>query len=138
MGIDLERFKRAQESDYSRALAEITAGRKYSHWMWYIFPQLRGLGRSDTAVYYGIDGIEEATAYWNDPVLSARLKEITGALLPHSGPISAIMGSPDDMKLRSCMTLFYRVSGEPLFLQVLEKFYDGRQDPVTLRMLGIK
>lgn len=107
MNFDLARFIKAQDSDYARALSEIRAGRKRSHWIWYIFPQLTQLGYSYNARYYGISGLAEAQAYMKEPVLRERLLEITGALLqlPGSDPLT-VMGSPDDMKLCSCMTLF--------------------------------
>ena len=104
---NLERFHCAQESSYPTALAEIRAGRKSSHWMWYIFPQMKGLGYSSMAAYYGIDGLEEAKVYLNDPVLRSRLVEISSALLKLPGSdAGAVMGYPDNLKLRSSMTLF--------------------------------
>lgn len=137
MNYDLSRFLRAQKEDYETALAEIRAGRKRSHWIWYIFPQLKGLGFSTMADYYGIDGIGEAEAYMKDPVLAARLVEISEALLTlKSSDPGAVMGYPDDMKLRSCMTLFHAAAPEvPVFPKVLEKFFGGRGDERTLRML---
>ena len=136
MEIELERFKTAQEGVYEEALREIRSGRKRTHWMWFIFPQIKGLGRSSTARYYEIRGREEAVAYWNDPVLSARLLEISSALLKLDNPIRRIMGSPDDMKLRSCMTLFYLVSGEKTFRDVLDRFYGGAMDEYTIKELA--
>ncbi len=137
MNYDLSRFLRAQKNDYETALAEIRAGRKRSHWIWYIFPQLKGLGFSSMADYYGIDGIGEAKAYMEDPVLSARLIEISEALLTlRSSDPGAVMGYPDDLKLRSSMTLFHAAAPEvPVFPQVLEKFFGGRGDEITLRLL---
>ena len=137
MNYDLSRFLRAQESDYETALAEIRAGRKRSHWMWYIFPQLKGLGFSFMAEHYGIDGIGEAKAYMKDPVLSARLIEISEALLTlRSSDPGAVMGYPDDLKLRSCMTLFHAAAPDvPVFSKVLEKYFGAREDERTLRML---
>ena len=136
---NLSRFLKAQEEDYERALAEIRAGRKRSHWIWYIFPQLNGLGFSHMAHYYGIDGIGEAKAYMKDPVLSARLIEISEALLNlRSSDPGAVMGYPDDLKLRSSMTLFHAAAPEvPVFPQVLEKFFGGEEDEITLRMLNM-
>ncbi len=139
---DLARFVKAQEGPfgYDRALAEIRAGRKRSHWIWYIFPQLRPLGYSDTALYYGISGLKEARAYLAHPVLGPRLREISAALLEleSSDPL-AVMGSPDDRKLRSCMTLFLAADPEAqVFRQVLDKFYAGRPDGRTLDLLGQK
>ena len=133
----LDRFLEAQECMYEIALSEIKKGRKRSHWMWFIFPQLRGLGRSNMAYTYGINGIEEAKKYLEHPVLSSRLIEITEALLTHKGKdIYDIMGDIDDMKLKSCMTLFALISEEgSVFHQVLECFYDGEVDEITLRLL---
>lgn len=136
----LDRFLGAQESMYSVALEEIKNGYKYSHWIWYIFPQLRGLGRSSQCQIFGIDGLEEAKAYLAHPVLSQRLTEITTALLAHKGKnIAHIMGSNiDAVKLRSSMTLFAVASGDgdSVFRQVLDCFYSGRMDDVTVKMLG--
>lgn len=134
-GFRLDRFLKAQEDAYPRALEEIRSGGKHSHWMWYIFPQLKALGRSDTAKYYGIRDLEEAKEYWSHPVLSARLVEISQALLEQSGTAWEIMGNPDDLKLRSSMTLFYQVSGHPVFRQVIDRFYGGEFDSHTLRLL---
>lgn len=128
-GTDLSRFKIEQKRDFETALAEIRGGRKRTHWMWYIFPQLKGLGRSEMSEYYGIAGMEEARAYLADETLRKNLIEITEALLAlaENDP-AAIMGKPDDIKLKSCMTLFYLASdGEEkhLFKSALEKFYGG-------------
>lgn len=133
----LDRFLEAQDRMYEIALSEVKKGSKCSHWMWFIFPQLRGLGRSNMAYTYGINGIEEAKEYLNHPVLSSRLIEITEALLTHKGKdIYDIMGDIDDMKLKSSMTLFALISEEDsVFHQVLESFYDGEMDEVTLRIL---
>ncbi|MGI4863690.1 MAG: DUF1810 domain-containing protein [Janthinobacterium lividum] len=135
---NLTRFLDAQAGDYSTALAEIKAGRKRSHWMWYIFPQLQGLGFSETARYYGIKDAAEAEAYLKHPVLGSRLREISQALLELAGSdASRIMGSPDDLKLRSSMTLFKAMPGaEPVFKQVLDKFFGGAPDAKTLQLLG--
>lgn len=131
------RFIQAQENDYQTALAEVRAGCKCSHWMWYIFPQLKGLGFSSTAQYYGINGREEAMAYLKHPVLGARLREITSMLLTLEGKSAVeIFGRTDAMKLRSSMTLFYAVSEDDLFKKVLDKYYDGKPDGRTLAMLG--
>lgn len=132
----LNRFHSAQESAYETALGEIRSGRKESHWIWFIFPQIRGLGHSAVAQYYEIQGRQEALAYWKDPVLSARLVEITRALLQQDGTARSILGSPDDLKVRSCMTLFKQVTGDPLFASVLDKFYGGQEDPLTGRILS--
>lgn len=137
MDYDLERFVKAQAYDYDAALREIRGGRKRSHWMWYIFPQLRGLGFSSTAQYYGIRDLEEAKAYMAHPVLGPRLAEISEALLGlDTCDPSAVMGYPDDLKLRSCMTLFALAAPEqPVFGRVLEKYYAGRRDERTLELL---
>ena len=134
---DLERFYKAQEYDYETALSEIRNGRKESHWMWYIFPQVSGLGRSTMAEYYAIRSREEAKAYIEDPILGKRLIEISWALLQvDSDDAEEVMGWPDNLKLRSCMTLFAEVAPEqPVFRSVLEKFYDGEMDGKTLDIL---
>ena len=118
----LDRFLKAQAEAYPRALSELRTGRKRSHWMWYLFPQLKGLGHSDMAEYYGIQDLAEAKAYWAHPVLSARLLELSQVLLEQKGTAREILGSPDDLKLRSSMTLFYRVSGHPVFDRVIRRF----------------
>ncbi len=134
---DLSRFLKAQERDYAQALSEIRAGRKRSHWMWYIFPQVQGLGFSSTAEYYAIHDLQEAKEYLADPVLGARLKEISSALLELDG-LSAhdIFGYPDDLKLRSCMTLFRLADLDcPIFEEVLNRYYDGEADEKTIWIL---
>ena len=133
----LDRFLTAQAHTYEVALAQIRAGRKTSHWIWYIFPQLRGLGRSLNSFAFGIRDLEEARAYLAHPVLSSRLREITQALLLHKDKrIEDIMGDVDAMKLRSSMTLFCLVSGENSpFHQVLACFYDGKPDMYTLSIV---
>ena len=131
---NLNRFLTAQENMYEIALSEIKRGEKESHWMWYIFPQLRGLGRSPMAYKYGLDGVEEAKAYLAHPVLSARLIEISEALLDHKEEcIENIMGDIDAMKLRSSMTLFASLSEEySVFHRVLDCFYSSEEDEWTL------
>ena len=133
----LNRFIDAQNYMYETALTEIKNGMKISHWIWFIFPQLRGLGRSDMAYKYGINGIEEAKEYLAHPVLSARLTEISEALLVHKNKdIEYIMGGIDAMKLRSSMTLFALVSEEnSVFHQVLDCFYDGEMDEYTIKLI---
>ena len=135
---DLLRFLTAQDSysQYKMALEEIRNGRKRSHWMWFVFPQLRGLGHSYNADYYGIAGADEARAYWQHPVLRERLREITEALLLLDG-LSAkqIFGDVDAMKLRSSMTLFWEATREGLFRKVLDKYYEGKMCDKTLGML---
>ena len=132
----MQRFIQAQETSYPTALDEVRAGYKSSHWMWYIFPQLKGLGFSSTAQYYGINGREEAMAYLKHPVLGARLREITTVFLQLSG-VSAkeVLGHTDAMKMLSCMTLFNMVSPNDIFQQVIDKYYNGRVDRRTLSLL---
>lgn len=134
----LDRFVRAQVNDYDTALHEILSGRKRSHWMWYIFPQLRGLGHSSMAQYYGLQDLEEAKDYMEHPILGPRLVEISEALLTlDSNDPGAVMGYPDDLKLRSCMTLFELAAPEkPVFARVLNKFYADCRDRKTLELLG--
>lgn len=134
----LQRFLDAQAPVYEDVRAELRAGRKTSHWMWFIFPQLRGLGHSSLAQHYGIAGRAEALAYVQHPVLGARLKECLALLLAHRD-LSAedILGDVDAMKLRSCATLFDAVAPqEPVFAQVLQRFYAGQRCRRTLDMLG--
>ncbi len=135
---NLSRFVAAQEGDYERALAEIRAGRKRSHWMWYVFPQLDGLGSSPTARLFAIKSLAEARAYLAHPVLGPRLAECAQAALAVEG-LSAleIFGSPDDLKLRSCATLFAAVSPPgSVFERLLARFYRGEPDPLTLCLPG--
>ena len=134
---DLARFVAAQNNSYAAALEEIRAGRKQTHWMWFVFPQLQGLGSSSTARFYAIKNAAEAEAYLAHPVLGPRLLEISDALLGVEGKsASEIFGSPDDLKLRSCATLFASVSERgSVFEQVLEKFFNGIPDPETVRLL---
>lgn len=122
---NLNRFIEAQNRDYDTALAEIRAGKKASHWMWYIFPQLKGLGRSSTSEYYGLSGIKEAQVYLSDPILKARLIEITDAVIAHKDKSAEeIFGGIDAKKLRSCMTLFSIAAPDiPVFDAVLEQFF---------------
>ena len=135
-GEGLERFVKAQEQSYGQALREIQNGRKRSHWMWYIFPQIQGLGHSPTAQYYAVRDQAEAKAYMAHPVLGSRLLEISGELLRlKSSNAREVFGSPDDMKLKSSMTLFEAVSGEPVFGRVLDKFFAGERDMLTLDFL---
>lgn len=134
----LQRFVDAQQYDYTTALLELQMGQKRSHWMWYIFPQLKGLGRSSTAEYYGISSMEEAEAYLSHPVLGPRLIEAAEAVAQHGDKSAeAIMGYIDAMKLRSCMTLFNAAAPDiPIFQEVLELFYQGKPDDQTLHILG--
>jgi uncharacterized protein (DUF1810 family) len=134
----LERFVQAQELDYDQALSEIRAGRKRSHWMWYVFPQFDGLGVSSTSRLYSIKSIAEAEAYLAHPVLGPRLLECASAALGVEGRSAAdIFGTPDDMKLRSSATLFSLVSpAGSVFHQILGKYYKGQPDQSTLRLTG--
>ena len=137
-GFDLARFLPPQERDFATALAELRAGRKTTHWIWYVFPQLAALGRSSTAKFYGIASLEEARAYLAHPVLGPRLIEATEAAL-HSGTADphALFGSPDDMKVRSCLTLFLAADPDaPALKRALDHFYAGEPDPHTLAVLG--
>jgi uncharacterized protein (DUF1810 family) len=138
MPSDLTRFLRAQERDYTTALEEIRAGRKQSHWMWYIFPQLSGLGFSETSRYYALADLAEAKAFLEHDVLGPRLVGICKALLAlPTRDANAVFGTPDDMKLRSCMTLFASVPGAPpVFQEVLVKFFGGRSDERTIDLLS--
>jgi uncharacterized protein (DUF1810 family) len=133
---DLTRFVQAQEPVYDGALAELLAGRKTTHWMWFVFPQVQGLGRSAMAQRFALSGLEEARAYLADPVLGPRLRECAAVLvgLPGNDAL-AVMGSPDDVKLRSSMTLFAATSQDRVFQDVLDKYFGGEPDPATLERL---
>jgi uncharacterized protein (DUF1810 family) len=135
----LSRFVQAQEDDYARALAEIRGGRKRTHWMWYVFPQLDGLASSSTAKFYAIKSLEEARAYLEHPVLGPRLLECTDAALGVEGKSAfEVFGSPDDLKLRSCATLFACVSPPgSVFHRALDKYYGGEPDSKTLQLSGV-
>ncbi len=141
---NLQRFLGAQESFYAQAHKEIRNGRKTSHWIWFIFPQLRGLGHSPMADNYGISSLDEARAYWEHPILHQRLVEITESLLIHSkrrifhSPKTAfeILGTIDAVKVRSCMTLFDMVEPNSIFAEVINAFYEGERDPLTLEKLS--
>ena len=134
---DLQRFVDAQEPIYGTVIEELTAGRKRSHWMWFIFPQLRGLGSSPTAVRFAISSVDEARAYLDHELLGARLRECAGLVARIEGrSAEEIFGWPDDMKLRSSMTLFAHAANDNAeFVAVLEKFYGGEEDPATLARL---
>ena len=138
MGFDLERFVEAQRGVYEGVLRELRQGRKTSHWIWFIFPQVAGLGRSDVSRFYAIESLEEARAYLDHPVLGPRLRECTGAVLATSGlTAEQIFGSLDAMKVRSSMTLFHRAApDEPLFVEVLKRFFGGVTDDATDALLG--
>ena len=135
---DLNRFLDAQEGVIEYALLELKRGRKESHWMWFVFPQLEGLGKSPMAQNYAIQNRQEARAYLDHPVLGNRLRECCLALLRHPNQsISHILESPDDTKLRSCMTLFAEVAEDPsIFLNVLDTFFAGHPDPLTVELLS--
>mgnify|MGYP005798753805 FL=1 len=135
--MSLQRFEDAHRQDYETALAEIRRGRKTSHWMWYIFPQLKGLGYSPTAQYYGIENLAEAEAFLAHPVLGAHLVEISRTLLAlETDNADLVFGYPDNLKLRSSMTLFAQIrEADPVFGQVLDKFFDGKPDQRTLELL---
>jgi len=136
---NLNRFVQAQEADFDRALAEIKSGRKRSHWMWYVFPQLDGLGSSTTARFYAIKSLDEARAYLEHQTLGPRLLQCAEAALAISHRSAAeIFGRPDDLKLRSCATLFARVLPPgSAFERILGKYYDGEPDDRTLQLLGM-
>ena len=133
----LQRFLKAQERDYERALKEIKNGRKQTHWMWFIFPQIAGLGYSDITKYYAITNRAEAQAYISHPVLGKRLVEISHALLENDGASALkIFGTPDDLKLKSCMTLFGSLpKADPVFEAVLQKYFEGAKDHRTILLL---
>ncbi|OBF53035.1 calpastatin [Mycobacterium sp. 852002-53434_SCH5985345] len=135
---DLNRFVDAQAPVYRNVVEELRSGRKRSHWMWFVFPQLRGLGGSPTAVHYGISSLEEARAYLRHELLGPRLRECARLVNQVQGrSVADIFGSPDDLKLRSSMTLFARATDDnEEFRAVLDKYYDGRQDQLTLERLG--
>ena len=134
---ELARFVDAQDAVYDDVRAELQAGRKTTHWMWFVFPQLRGLGRSATARFFGIDSAAEAAAYLRHPVLGARLRECVELVLGVTGRTALeIFGSTDAMKFRSSMTLFATVAtGEPLFQRALDQYFDGGPDPLTMAQL---
>ena len=135
---NLERFIEAQKTAYEIALSEIKRGKKQSHWMWYIFPQVFGLGYTGTSIMYSIKSLDEAAAYLNHEVLGKRLIEISNALLAlETSDAYKVFGSTDNMKLRSSMTLFSLVPGaDKVFQEVLDKFFDGREDERTLQLLN--
>jgi len=137
---DLSRFLRAQDTTYAQALSELRAGLKQSHWMWWVFPQFHGLAASPTSQYYSIKSVSEAKAYLDHPVLGPRLLECAEAVLQVEGRSAAeILGSPDDLKLRSCATLFACVSPQDsVFDHLLDKYYRRERDDRTLRLLGLE
>ena len=132
----IDRFTKAQENSYNHALEEIKNGRKKSHWIWYIFPQLKGLGSSEISKYYSIRSRNEAEEYIKHPVLGSRLIEISNELLKlDTNNADDVMGWPDNMKLKSSMTLFALVSDNDIFRRVLDKFFDGEMDEFTVQNL---
>jgi uncharacterized protein (DUF1810 family) len=132
---DLQRFRDAQERVYPRVLEELAAGRKRSHWIWFVFPQIAGLGRSRTAEFYAIKSLDEARAYLADEVLGERLRECTVIVQQLRGrSLASIFGYPDDLKFRSCMTLFDLVSPGDIFLRALGKYCRGEPDPRTIAL----
>lgn len=134
---DLERFLTAQADSYEAALSEIRRGAKRSHWMWFIFPQIAGLGRSEMAQRFAIRSLEEARAYLDDPVLGTRLGESVAVLQDLTGLTAiAVFGEVDAMKLRSSLTLFDYAGGGPLFAAALERWFDGVRDPATIRIIS--
>lgn len=138
MNNNLNRFLEAQESHYQQALSEIISGRKKGHWMWYIFPQFTGLGHSEKSKYYSIKNLNEAKEYLNHPILGSRLREITTALLKlENTSADRIFGSPDNLKLQSCMTLFsiIEVTDDNIFKRVIEKYFDNCLDEKTFKQL---
>jgi len=136
---DLHRFISAQDEVYNRVLEELKSGVKRSHWMWFIFPQIVGLGQSPTAHYYAIKNLEEAREYLNHAILGARLSECAESVLAIKGrSVSEIFGYPDDLKLKSSMTLFASVAtSNPIFVRVLDKYFQGERDARTLQLLGM-
>jgi uncharacterized protein (DUF1810 family) len=140
MNNKLDRFIKAHERDYENALLEIKEGRKKTHWMWYVFPQIKGLGNSATSEFYSIDGIEEASLYYNNKYLREHLIEISQALLDiDSNDITNILGFPDNLKLQSSMTLFSLVDPkEKVFSEVLSKYYNGEKDMKTVNIINCK
>ena len=140
MAVDwqLERFVTAQEPVYAQVCTELAAGHKRTHWMWFVFPQLKALGRSATAQFFGLDGADEATAYWQHLVLGERLRHCAELLRQLPGTDAhAIFGSPDTMKLRSCMTLFEIVAPDaPVFGEVLVRYFNGMRDDATVALVS--
>jgi uncharacterized protein (DUF1810 family) len=138
---DLDRFVDAQArgGGYQTALAELRAGRKVSHWIWWVFPQVAGLGASPTSQLYAISSLDEARAFARHPLLGARLREATAAMLGHAGESAGSILGGDDIKFRSSMTLFMRADPEePLFRHAIDTFFGGRPDPLTDERLGVK
>jgi uncharacterized protein (DUF1810 family) len=134
---DLQRFREAQGPVIERAQAELAAGRKASHWMWFVFPQIAGLGSSAMAQRYALASAEEAAAYLADPVLGPRLRDLTAMVCGHHGLTAReIFGPPDDLKFHSSMTLFDRVAPREVFAEALDRYFGGARDPASLERLG--
>lgn len=139
MNYNLERFIKAQEKDYQKALTEIKQGKKQSHWIWYIFPQLKELGHSTTAQYYGIKDEQEAIKYLQNTLLKDHLIEISEELYKQNNNIKKIVGYPDYLKVKSCMTLFSYIDPTiDIFQKVIDKFYHGQKDEITIDLLNEK
>lgn len=137
MNYNLDRFITAQLRDYKQAYKEIKNGKKLTHWMWYIFPQLKGLGSSEYAEYYGIESIEEAKAYWNNDYLRNNLTKICECLLSLEGKTAEeVFGYIDSLKLKSSMTLFFEATKDPIFDIVLEKYFKHKSDSKTLELIN--
>ena len=138
MNQSLQRFEKAHQQNFHIALSEIKKGKKTSHWMWYIFPQIKGLGNSETSRYYAIENLDEARAFLEHPVLGNNIISITSELLNlQTNDATSVFGKPDDMKLHSSMTLFSLVPGtNPIFQKVLDKYFDGKQDMKTITLLA--
>lgn len=135
----IDKFIKAQEKDYELALNEIKSGKKRSHWIWYIFPQLSSLGFSSTAKYYGIKDLEEAKEYLENDILKSHLEEITNELLMlPSYDILSIVSYPDNLKINSCMTLFYLASNNELYKKVIDKYYNSKMDENTIKLLEVQ
>lgn len=135
----IDKFIKAQEKDYEVALSEIKSGKKRSHWIWYIFPQLSSLGFSSTAKYYGIKDLEEAKEYLENDILKSHLEEITNELLMlPSNDILSIVGFPDNLKINSSMTLFYLASNNELYKKVIDKYYNSKMDENTIKLLEVQ
>ncbi len=134
---NLNRFVSAQAKDYTRALAEIRSGRKLSHWMWYVLPQLAGLGKSEMSTYYAVTNTAEARAFLAHPILGPRLVECAESTLSiEERSAREIFGHPDDLKLRSCATLFSAVSPAPVFEQLIRKYFEGQPDETTVMLIA--
>lgn len=135
---DLNRFIKAQQNSYEQVVEELERGRKSSHWMWYVFPQIDGLGRSTMAKHFALSSLEEAREYLGHPILGSQLRQCTGLVLQHSGVLDAsqVFGSIDAMKFRSSMTLFSLIEPDGIFSQALELFYNSTPDLLTLQLVG--